>query len=242
MSPTIQLMITCIIDTLYPEIGEAVVNVLQQAGVNIEFPANQTCCGQPAYNAGMRQQARQMAIQTIKVFENTTGDIIVPSGSCCGMIRRNYPELFAEDEEWLNRANSLSERCFELSEYLVDVLGITDLGSRFAGNLTYHSSCHLLRELGVDRQPRALLNAVHDANLVELPYSQDCCGFGGVFSIEHAELSAAMLQRKITNIENTGAPVVVACDAGCITHINGGLHRLGKHQRAVHIAEILNHR
>jgi L-lactate dehydrogenase complex protein LldE len=242
MSPTIQLMITCIIDSLYPEIGEAVVNVLRQAGVNIEFPAGQTCCGQPAYNAGMRQQARQMAIQTIRAFENTTGDIIIPSGSCCGMIRCNYSELFAEDETWLARAKTLGERCYEFSEYLVDVLGITDLGSRFTGNLTYHSSCHLLRELGVDRQPRALLNAIQGANLVELPNSQDCCGFGGVFSVEHAELSAAFLQRKITNIEITQAPVVVACDAGCITHINGGLHRLGKYPRAMHIAEILNQR
>ena len=239
MSTTVQLFVTCIIDTLYPEVGEAVVKVLQRAGVTVEFPAGQTCCGQPAFNAGMRAQARPIAMHTIQVFEKTQGPVIVPSGSCAAMIRHGYPELFAEDEEWLPRARRLAERTFELTEYLVDQLGVTDLGARFPGKLTYHSSCHLLRDLGVNSQPRTLLAGVREAELVELPYSTECCGFGGVFSVEHPEISTAMLERKIANIEASEASLVVSCDGGCITNINGGLRRRGKPQRAVHIAEIL---
>ncbi len=239
MNETVQLFTTCIIDTLYPKTGIAVVRVLRRAGVQVELPPGQTCCGQPAFNAGMRSQARPIAMHTIRIFEKTRGPIIVPSGSCAAMIRHGYPELFAEDKAWLPRARLLAERTFELTEFLVDHLGVTELGARYPGKITYHSSCHLLRDLGVDRQPRALLAAVRDAEFVELPYSNECCGFGGVFSVEHPEISTAMLERKINHIEASGAPVVAACDAGCITNINGGLHRLGKPQRVAHIAEIL---
>jgi L-lactate dehydrogenase complex protein LldE len=232
-------MITCILDTLYPETGEAVVRVLEQAGVEVQLPRGQTCCGQPAFNAGLRSDAVRMARHTIAVFEKAPGDVVVPSGSCAGMIRHQYAELFAGDAKWLPRACSLADRTYELTEYLVDVLGVTDLGARYPGKLTYHSSCHLLREMGIDRQPRALLAAVQDAELVELPGTQECCGFGGVFSVEHPEISAAMVERKIANIESTAAEVVVACDAGCITHINGALHRKGKPQRVKYIADIL---
>jgi len=240
MAETVQLFITCILDTLYPETGEAVVRVLQRAGVNVEFPAGQTCCGQPSFNAGLRQQALPAAMHTIQVFEHTRGPVVVPSGSCTSMMRRGYLELFAEHPLWLRRAQALAERTFELTEYLVDHLGITDLGARYNGKLAYHASCHLLRGIGVQRQPLALLSAVQGAELVELREADECCGFGGVFSAEYAEISSAMLQRKIANIEASEAPLVVSCDAGCITQINGGLHRLGKSQRAVHIAEILS--
>jgi len=238
---TVQLLITCILDTLYPETGEAVVKVLERAGVRVEFPPAQTCCGQPAFNAGMRDQARQMAIHTIRAFEPHQGPVIIPSGSCAAMIRHSYLELFANDSEWLSRAQALATRTYELTEFLVDCLGVIDLGARFPGAITYHSSCHLLRELGIDRQPRALLRAVGDAHFVELPGTTDCCGFGGVFSVEHPELSAAMLDRKIASLEASGAPLVISCDAGCVTNINGGLHRRGLSQRAVHIAEVLAH-
>ena len=240
MAQTVQLFITCIIDTLYPETGEAVVRVLRRAGVQVSFPPGQTCCGQPAFNAGMRLQARRMAIQTIRAFASAPGPVIVPSGSCASMIRHSYLELFADDSEWLPRAQALAGRTYEFTEFLVDVLGLADLGAHFDGRITYHSSCHLLRELGVDRQPRALLAAVRNAEFVELPYTQDCCGFGGVFSVEHPEVSTAMLERKIANLEATGASVVVSCDSGCVTNINGGLHRQHKSQRAVHIADILD--
>jgi L-lactate dehydrogenase complex protein LldE len=240
MPTTIQLFITCILDTLYPETGEAIVRVLERAGAEVSFPPNQTCCGQPAFNAGLRAQARKMAIQTIRAFEPYPGPIVVPSGSCAAFIRHTYAELFSNDPRWLVRSQTIARRTYEFSEFLVDGLGITDLGARFDGKLTYHSSCHLLRELGVDRQPRALLAAVRNAEFVELPDTADCCGFGGVFSLEHPEISNAMLERKIENLEKSGAPVVVSCDAGCVTNINGGLHRKHKNQRAVHIADILD--
>lgn len=239
MTDTLQLLVTCIIDTLYPEVGEAVVNVLERAGAQVNFPDGQTCCGQPAFNAGMRVQARQMAEHTIRVFEDAPGPIVIPSGSCAAMIRKSYQELFAGDPDWLKRASTLAERTFEFTEYLVDVLGVTNLGAQYRGGISYHSSCHLLRELEVDRQPRALLEAVGEANFVKLPGTEECCGFGGVFSVEHPEISGELLARKIANLEASGASVVVSCDAGCITNINGGLHRLNKPRRALHIAEIL---
>lgn len=240
MPEIVQLFVTCIVDTLYPEVGEAVVHVLQRAGAEVAFPAGQTCCGQPAFNAGMRGEARQMAIHTIKTFEPTQGVVVVPSGSCAAMIRHGYLELFEGDEQWLPRAKALAERTYELSEYLVDRLKVTDLKASVPARITYHSSCHLLRELGVDHQPMELLANVRNAEFVELPGTQECCGFGGVFSVEHPEVSSAMLDRKIANIEKTGASLVVSCDAGCITNINGGLRRNGKSARAVHIAEILD--
>lgn len=239
MSETVQLFVTCIVDTLYPQIGEAVVRVLERAGVQVEFPAEQTCCGQPAFNAGMRSQARPVAMHTIQVFEQTEGPVVIPSGSCAAMLRHGYPELFAGDPHWLPRARALASRTYEFTEFLVDYLGVTDLGARFPGRLTYHPSCHLLRDLGVSRQPKALLAQVREAELVELPHGEECCGFGGVFSVEHAELSSAMLDRKLANLQASQAPLVVACDAGCITNLNGGLHRKNLPQRAVHIAEIL---
>ena len=239
MADTVQLFVTCILDTLYPETGEAVVRVLQKAGVNVSFPPGQTCCGQPAFNAGLRSEARRMAIRTMRAFEAYPGPVIVPSGSCAAMLRHSYGELFAGDPHWLPRALALAERTYELTEFLVDVLGISDLGAEYAGRITYHSSCHLLRGLGVDRQPRALLAAVKKAELVELPETRECCGFGGVFSVEHPEISTAMLDRKIANLEACGASLVVSCDAGCVTNINGGLHRRHKAQRAVHIADLL---
>ena len=240
MPTTVQLFITCILDTLYPETGEAIVRVLERAGARVSFPPNQTCCGQPAFNAGLRAHARKMAIQTICAFEPYNGPVVVPSGSCAAMIRHSYAELFADDHKWLERALKLAQRTYEFSEFLVDILGVTDLGARFDGRMTYHSSCHLLRDLGVDRQPRTLLAGIHHAEFVELSNSTDCCGFGGFFSIEHPEISGAMMDRKIENIERSGASVVVSCDAGCITNINGGLHRKHKNQRAVHIADILD--
>ncbi len=243
MGQRIQLFITCILDTLYPEAGEAVVRVLQRAGVQVEFPPGQTCCGQPAFNAGLRSQARPVAEHTIQVFEGAAGPVVVPSGSCAAMIRHGYPELFANDPVWLPRARALAARTYEFSEFLVDQLGVIDCGARYNGKIAYHASCHLLRDLGVDRQPRALLGAVRDAEIVDLPYAEECCGFGGVFSIEHPHISGAMLARKIENIERSQADLIVSCDGGCKTHINGGLHRLGSpYPRVAHIAEVLDRR
>lgn len=241
MTRTAQLFITCLVDTFYPQTGEAIVSILQRLGVHVDFPAAQTCCGQPQFNAGLRRDARQMAQSLIRVFESAPGDVVSPSGSCAHMIRHNYAELFADDPAWLARARALAARTFEFTEYLVDVLNVTDVGARWDGTLTYHPSCHLSRGLGIDRQPRALLAAVRGATIVELPESDSCCGFGGIFSVAHPELSAEFLKRKVNALEATGAPTLVVADTGCIMHIAGGLHRMGKPQRVVHIARVLNH-
>ena len=237
----VQLFITCLIDSFYPQTGEAVLSILRRLGLSVDFPRGQTCCGQPPFNAGLRAEARPIAEHTIRVFEKTDGDIVIPSGSCAHMIKHGYPELFQDDLVWLPRAQALGQRVFELTEYLVDVLGVTDLGARWDGVLTYHPSCHTLRGMHIDHQPRLLLANVKGAQLVELPQAEECCGFGGIFSLEHPELSAEWLKRKIGNLEKTQAPTLVVTEAGCLMHIAGGLHRQRKKQRIVHIAEVLDH-
>ncbi len=236
---TIQLFVTCLVDSFFPQTGEAVVEIFHRLGIGVDFPREQTCCGQPAFNAGLRKDARAIAEHTIKFFEKTTGDIVTPSGSCAHMFRHNYPELFEGDADWYPRAKALSARTFEFTEYLVDKLGVTDLGAKWDGLLTYHPSCHTLRGINVDRQPRALLAKVKGAKVVELPHAEECCGFGGIMSVEHPELSAEWLKRKISNLEATKSPTLVVTDAGCLMHIAGGLHRTGKIQRVMHIAEVL---
>lgn len=240
MPKQVQLFVTCIVDTLYPEVGESVVRVLRRSGVSLDFPAEQTCCGQPAFNAGMRSEARKMAEHTIRVFEDQPGDIVIPSGSCAGMIKHGYLELFAGDPGWLKRAENIADRTYELTQYLVDVLGVEDLGASFDGRVTYHSSCHLLRDMGIDQQPETLLKHVKGSELIPLPKREECCGFGGLFSIEHPEISKEMLERKLGNYLSTGASVLVSCDAGCVAHISGGLHRQKVPIKALHIAEILD--
>ncbi len=239
---TVQLFVTCLIDTFFPEVGMAMVDVLRRAGAEVDFPRDQTCCGQPTFNAGLRADARKIAEHTIRTFERAQGDVVLPSGSCAHMIRHNYAELFAGDAAWLPRAKALAARTYEFTEYLVDVLHFTETGARWDGPLTYHPTCHLHRGLGIDRQPRQLLASVKGAELRELPEAQDCCGFGGIFSVEHPELSAEMLKRKIKNLQASESPTLVVCDAGCLMHIQGGLHRNKMPQNVVHIAEILNHR
>ena len=238
----VQLFVTCLIDTFYPETGLAIVDILQRLGQQVEFPSDQTCCGQPAFNAGLRVAARPVAEHTIKVFENTKGPIIIPSGSCAVMLKHGYPELFAGDPVWLPRAQALAERAYEFTEYLVDVLGVTDLGARWDGQLAYHASCHPNWHLGLNRQPQALLAAVRGAVLVPLPDFEECCGFGGVFSVKHPELSGEMLKRKIASLEVSLAPTLVVTEAGCRMNIAGGLNKQKKPHRVVHIAEVLNNR
>ncbi len=245
----IQLFVTCLVDSFFPQTGEAVVNIFHRLGINVDFPPDQTCCGQPQFNAGLRRDARAIAKHTIQVFERpprslktseVLPDIVTPSGSCAHMFRHNYLELFEDDPLWLPRAKSLAARTHEFTEYLVDKLGVTDLGAKWKGTLTYHPSCHTLRGINVNRQPRVLLQNVKGARLVELPNAEECCGFGGVMSVEHPELSAEWLKRKIGNLEASQAPVLVVTDAGCRMHIGGGLNRQGKPQKVMHIAEILH--
>jgi L-lactate dehydrogenase complex protein LldE len=238
---TVQLFITCLVDSFYPQTGEAMVSILRRLGLVVEFPRDQTCCGQPPFNAGLRNEARPIAEHTIRVFEKTNGDIVIPSGSCAHMIKHGYPELLQDDPVWLTRAQTLGSRIYEFTEYLVDKLGVTDLGARWDGVLTYHPSCHTLRGMRIDRQPRALLAKVRGAQIVELPHADECCGFGGIFSVEHPELSAEWLKRKIGNLEVIHSPTLVVTEAGCLMHIAGGLHRQKKTQQVLHIAEVLRH-
>ena len=237
---TVQLFVTCLVDSFYPQTGEAIVSILRRLGLTVEFPRDQTCCGQPPFNAGLRTEARPIVEHTIRVFEKTEGDIVIPSGSCAHMLKHGYGELFQNDPNWLPRAQSIGNRVYEFTEYLVDRVGVTDLGAHWDGTLTFHPSCHTLRGMHIDRQPRVLLANVKGATLVDLPEADSCCGFGGIFSVEHPELSAEWLKRKISNLEKTEAPVLVVTEAGCLMHLAGGLHRQKKAQKIIHIAEVLN--
>lgn len=232
----VQLFATCLVDSLFPEVGEAVVQVLSAAGLGIDFPGGQTCCGQPALNAGLVEDARQMAIRTIRVLHDEAM-VVVPSGSCADMLRHRYPELFANDLNWAQPARALAERTYEFSQFLTDQLLVADFGAAAAIPMAYHPSCHLLRGLGVDRQPLQLLSAVDRATLQRL--EAECCGFGGVFSIDHSPISAEMLVRTLDRITASGAEVVVGCDTSCLMQIEGGLRRAGSRVRCAHLAQIL---
>ncbi|MHB1006069.1 MAG: (Fe-S)-binding protein [Chloroflexota bacterium] len=235
----VQLMVTCMIDALAPEVGDSVVTVLERAGAQIEVPRGQTCCGQPAFNGGFWDEARGMAKHTIRTLGKRDLPVVIPSGSCADMIIHHYPELFADDPVWLGRARELAERTYEFTQYLVDVLGVTDLGAGCPTRLTYHASCHQLRGMKVYRQPKALLANVAGAEVVPLEGEQECCGFGGLFAIKFPLLSEAMMERKLASIADTGASHVVGCDLSCLLHINAGLHRHGSSIKGVHIAEVL---
>lgn len=232
-------MATCLADALAPEVAECVVKVLERAGVRVEVPEGQTCCGQPAFNGGFWDEARGMALHTMRTFGKRDLPVVIPSGSCADMVIHHYPELFEHDPLWLGRARELAGRTHEFSQYLVDVLDVVDFGVRYEGRLTYHASCHLLRGMGIHRQPMELLGRVAAAEVVPLEGEQECCGFGGLFAIKYPQLSTAMMQRKLANILNTGAAYVVGCDLSCLLHINGGLHRQGVAVRGIHLAQLL---
>jgi len=236
----VSLFITCLADQFYPGVGEAAVRVLRRLGVKVSFNAAQTCCGQPAFNTGYRDEARQVASRTLDLFANTPADYIVsPSGSCTSMMRVFYRELFEHDPARAAQAQALAGRVFELSEFLVKVLKVDDVGARFAHRVAYHDSCHLLRELGVSEEPRRLLRAVRGAELVELGDNRVCCGFGGTFAVKFPEVSVAMGEDKIKAATAGGAEYLVANDSGCLMHLAGLIHRQNAPIKTVHLAEVL---
>ena len=208
-SKTVTLFVQCLVDTIYPEVAQAMVQVFRRLGIPLTCPTDQTCCGQPAFNSGYRQSARVAAKHFIEVFAGAE-QIVCPSGSCVNMVRHHYAALFQNDSRWLQRAQNLAGRIYEFSEYLVDVLGVEDLGGQFDGKVTYHDSCHLLRGIGVQEQPRKLLSKVSGTELVEMHNSDYCCGFGGAFSVKYPDISNAMVGDKAKNIIDTGADVVWA--------------------------------
>ncbi len=237
-SHRVTLFVQCLVDGFYPEVAEAVVQVLERLDLEVTCPTDQTCCGQPAYNTGYHKEAAAAARRFVEIFE-PAAVIVCPSGSCVDMVRHHYPALFADDPSWKSRAEAVSRKIFEFSEYLVDVLGVTDLGSDFQGRVTYHDSCHLSRRLKVARQPRALIEAVAGAELVEMAESKRCCGFGGTFSVKYPEISGAILSDKVDRILATGADAVVGCDMSCLMNISGMLDRRNCGVKALHIAQLL---
>ncbi|MBM9520011.1 (Fe-S)-binding protein [Desulforhopalus vacuolatus] len=234
----VSLFIQCLVDSMFPHVGEAMVTVFDRLGIPLEYPPGQTCCGQPSFNAGYQKEARKAALHFIELFEDSE-DIVCPSGSCVSMVRHDYPELFKDSPKMQERARAVGKRCYEFSEYLVDQLGVSDCGATFRRKVTYHDSCHLYRNLGIDRQPRVLLNNVKELELIEMKDSTQCCGFGGTFSINYPEISTALVDEKIKNILASGADVVCGCDMSCLMNIKGRLSRLGETVEVVHIAEIL---
>jgi L-lactate dehydrogenase complex protein LldE len=213
--------------------------VLERLGLTVEVPRDLTCCGQPAFNGGFRAEARAMARHTLDVLARSDAPIVVPSGSCADMVIHHYPELFADDPAYAGIARDIAARTYELSQFLVDVLGVTDIGASGRGTLAYHSSCHTQRGLGVRAQPLRLLAHVGGVECRPLPETEACCGFGGLFAVKMADISGSMLDRKLADITASGAQVVVGSDVSCLMHIGGGLHRRGSAVRVMHLAEIL---
>lgn len=238
MRPTVSLFIQCLVDTIYPRVGWAMAEVLERVGCRLSCPTDHTCCGQPAFNAGYRHEARRAARRFIRIFEDAE-TIVCPSGSCVAMVRHHYPLLFEKEDRWYRRAQSVARRTFEFSEFLVDRLGITDTAAVYEGRVTYHDSCHLARTLGIRAQPRELIRRVAGAQLVEMTAPDRCCGFGGTFSLHYPAISTAMVDEKVQNILATGADAVVGCDMGCLMNIQGRLDRIGSSVTTMHIAELL---
>lgn len=236
----VSLFVTCIVDMIYPQTGMSVVEILEYLGIEVDFPTAQTCCGQPAYNSGYRPEARSVARQFLKAFAEAEV-IVTPSGSCAAMVRHEYPLLFEEDPIWLPRAQRAASITWEFTEFLVDGLGTTNLQLKLSQPQSFalHDACHGLRLLGLGQQARVLLGNVENATLHELPESEMCCGFGGLFSVKMADVSNAMLQKKIANINDCPAAVIVTGDASCLTQMNGGLIRQGSPKRVRHVADVL---
>jgi L-lactate dehydrogenase complex protein LldE len=236
----VSLFVTCMVDMLYPETGWAVVDLLEHLQIEVDFPLEQTCCGQPAFNAGHRPAARQVAIQFLKAFKDAQV-IVTPSGSCAAMVRQEYPLLFAEDPRWRAEALRAAAITWEFTEYLVEGLGISDLHLRLPqrGSFALHDSCHGLRMLGLGTGARTLLGNMDNVVVEELAECDVCCGFGGLFSVKMADVSGAMLERKITHIQACSAETIVCGDVSCMTHMNGGLARAQSTKRVRHIAEVL---
>jgi L-lactate dehydrogenase complex protein LldE len=215
----------------------ATVRLLRRLGVEVDFPPAQTCCGQPHFNSGYHADARELARHTIRAFAGHD-KVVTPSGSCAAMVKLEYPELFHNDLVWHGRAEDLARRTHELSDFLVNVIGVEDVGARYEAKATYHMACHL-RGLGVTTEPERLLRHVRGLDYIPLERGDECCGFGGSFSVRFPGISGAMVQDKATFVEQTGAEVVVATDAGCLMNIGGCLRRRGSRARTVHLAEVL---
>lgn len=233
----VSLMVTCLGDVFFPDAGTATVQILRRLGISVQFPEQQTCCGQPHFNSGYQDHARALAKHTIAVFGGE-GLVVTPSGSCAAMVKIEYPRLFEDDPEWQGRAANLARRTHELSDFLVNVLHVEDVGARFHARATYHMACHL-RGLGVQTEPERLLRKVEGLELLPLERCDECCGFGGSFAMRFPEISGAMVTDKAGFVDKSGAEVLIATDAGCLMNIGGLLRRRGSKVRTMHLAEVL---
>lgn len=236
----VSLFVTCLVDQLFPQVGLSTLKILRRFGVQVDFDRRQTCCGQPAFNTGYRNEARQVARHFLDVYRHSEW-IVTPSGSCASMIRVHVPELFPVGSPERQTAREIASRTRELSDFLVTDLGVDATGARFEAKVTYHDSCHLLRELGIADQPRRLIKAVEGIDLVEMEQPDRCCGFGGTFAVKFPEVSVSMGEDKIGAILKTGAEWIVACDASCLMHLNGLLQRRKMPIQTIHLAELLAH-
>jgi len=234
----VTLFVQCLVDSLYPEVGTAMVSLFEKMEIPFDIPLAQTCCGQPAFNSGYRKEATVAAKRFIEIFESSHV-IVCPSGSCVDMVKHQYPGLFENGSSWQKRALDISGKIFELTEYLVDVLGLEDVGARFEGKVTYHESCHLSRNLGIKDQPRRLIAHVQDCQLIEMEHADKCCGFGGTFAVKFPDISTAILEEKIDHIIQAGVDAVVGCDISCLMNIQGMLSRKNSSIKTLHIAQLL---
>ena len=235
----VALFITCLADQLWPSIGTSTVAVLRRAGCEVVFDDRQTCCGQPAFNSGYRNEARQLAKRFIEIFESGEAEAIVtPSGSCAAMVH-HFHELFVEDEPWRQRAEAIAERTHEFGSFLVNVLKIKDVGASFTGRITWHDACHGLRDLNLREESRELIRQVRGAEFVDLPNADACCGFGGTFSVKFPEISLAIVDQKIEAIEAANVRAVVSADASCLMQLGGRLARKNSTVQTLHLAELL---
>jgi len=234
----VSLFITCLSDVLFPRVGEAMARLLARQGVEVGFPAAQTCCGQPAFNSGYWEEARASAKTLLEAFDDSDF-VISPSGSCTGMIHHYYPKLFENDPALRRKAEALAEKTYEFTQFLVGVLGVEDVGAVFPHKVTYHPSCHGSRLLGVRDEPLKLMANVRGLELVPLPFAEDCCGFGGTFAVKMSDISGAMVAEKVDHVLETEAEVLVGLDMGCLMNIGGNLRYRGRPVRVMHLAELL---
>lgn len=238
--PRASIFVTCIVDQLFPKVGMAMVEVLERIGWQVDFPEEQTCCGQPAFNTGYRDEARSVARHFLDVFRDAEY-IVVPSGSCASMIAHHYAELFENEPERLEAARKLEPKIWEFSKFLLEVARVEDVGAKLEKVVTFHDSCHGLRELGIKQGPRRLLSHVRGLSLREMDAAEECCGFGGTFSVKFPEVSGGMTRAKIDSIVRTGAELVVGVDASCLLQIHGAMSRAGLAVGTMHLAEVLAH-
>lgn len=236
-SPSVGLFVTCLVDFFRPTVGFATLKLLEDAGCQVHVPKNQTCCGQPGYNNGMITHPRALARQVIKNFEHFDY-VVVPSGSCTGMIKTHYPELFIHDPVWSERTRRLCDKTYELTSFLIDVLHINHLNAHFPQTITYHNSCSGLRELGIDQQPKRLLQLVSGLTLKESQDTEVCCGFGGTFCVKYTDISDKMVTNKCHHIVTSGASTLLSGDLGCLLNISGKLRRDNHPVQVRHIAEV----